>query len=255
MTSILPTASVEALSRVRIVLCRTSHPGNIGAAARAMLTMGLADLVLVDPKEFPSAQADARASGAQPILQSAHVVETLEEALQGCVFAIACTARARGLTHVTVGAREACIEAARLIQASEQNRVAIVFGNERSGMSNEEVLLCQLAAHIPTTPDYSSLTVAAAVQVFTYELRMAAGLVEVPSSKSDSFPLATHEGVEGFYAHLEKTLIEIGYLDPENPRKLMPRFRRLFGRSRLEKEEIDLLRGILTKVTHPRRYG
>ena len=252
------TDAPPVLARIRVVLCRTSHPGNIGAVARAMMNMGLHELVLVDPAvpNFArSTETIQRASGATGVLNDARVVATLEEALADCVLAIACTARARDLTHQTGTVRHACGEALGLVASDPQHRIALVFGNERSGLSNEEVLLCNRTAHIPANPNFSSLNLAAAVQVFAYECRVAAGETAVPASKSDSFPLATHEGLEGFYAHLESTLVAIGYIDPHNPRRLMPRFRRLFGRARVEKEEIDLLRGILTRVTHPRRDG
>lgn len=229
-----------SLSNIRVVLCQTSHPGNIGSAARAMKTMGLTDLRLVAPRKFPHADASAMASGATDVLEQARVCATLPEALAGCALAIGITARKRELSHAMVDARAAAADATG-IAASQP--VALVFGTEMSGLSNEELALCQLLATIPANPDYSSLNLAAAVQVLAYELRMAAAAPGVEAGAS--FPLAAHDEIEGFYGHLEQTLVRIGFLDPQMPKRLMPRLRRLFARARLEKEEINILRGIL----------
>jgi tRNA/rRNA methyltransferase len=230
------------LPRVRIVLSHTSHPGNIGAAARAMMVMGLADLCLINPKKYPDREATDRASGALGVLDNAKVVTNISDALADCSYAVACTARARDLTHTVFDARSA---AAKLITEAASGPVALVFGNERIGLTNEEVLACDAVAHIPVNPKYSSLNVAAAVQVFCYELRMAAGQVQIPASNSDAFEKATHAQVEGLLQHIGETAVAIGYLDPANPRNFMPRMQRLFSRARLEREEIDLLRGML----------
>jgi tRNA/rRNA methyltransferase len=232
------------LDRVRIVLSRTSHPGNIGAAARAMKTMGLSRLWLVAPASFPDPVADARASGAGDVLAGAHVVATLEEALAGTVLVAALTARRRELSLPRQEPRGAVAE---LVSWSEKGEVALVFGNEASGLTNDELGLCSLPVTIPSSADYSSLNLAAAVQVLCYELRLAALGIEVPSLPSGAHvPVpATHDEVEGFYAHLETAITRSGFLDPENPHRLMPRMRRLFGRARLEKEEVAILRGIL----------
>ena len=229
-----------ALERVRVVLCETSHPGNIGAAARAMKTMGLSRLVLVKPKHFPHADAEAFASGALDVLRAAVIRDSLEEALAGTVLAVASTSRHRDLTHEVVDCREAC---KRMVQVASHDEVALVFGPERTGLTVRDVNKCQLIAAIPANPDYASLNLAQAVQVFGYELRMSAGGIaqRVPQS---SVP-ATHDEVEGFYRHLEEVFHASGFLDPQEPKRLMQRMRRLFARSRLEKEEVNILRGFL----------
>lgn len=229
-----------ALERVRVVLCETSHPGNIGAAARAMKTMGLSRLVLVKPKHFPHADAEALASGALDVLRAAVVRDSLEEALAGTVLAVASTSRHRDLTHEVVDCREAC---KRLVQVASHDEVALVFGPERTGLTVRDVNKCQLIAVIPANPDYASLNLAQAVQVFGYELRMSAGGMAPPVPQS-SEP-ATHDEVEGFYRHLEEVFHASGFLDPLEPKRLMQRMRRLFARSRLEKEEVNILRGFL----------
>ena len=229
-----------ALERVRVVLCETSHPGNIGAAARAMKTMGLSRLVLVKPKHFPHADAEAFASGALDVLRAAVVRDSLEEALAGTVLAVASTSRHRDLTHEVVDCREAC---KRMVQVASHDEVALVFGPERTGLTVRDVNKCQLIAAIPANPDYASLNLAQAVQVFGYELRMSAGGMAPPVPQS-SEP-ATHDEVEGFYRHLEEVFHASGFLDPLEPKRLMQRMRRLFARSRLEKEEVNILRGFL----------
>jgi len=229
-----------ALERVRVVLCETSHPGNIGAAARAMKTMGLSRLLLVKPKHFPHADAEAFASGALDVLRAAVVRDSLEEALAGTVLAVASTSRHRDLTHEVVDCREAC---KRMVQVASHDEVALVFGPERTGLTIRDVNKCQLIAAIPANPDYASLNLAQAVQVFCYELRMSAGGMasRVPQSSEP----ATHDEVEGFYRHLEEVFHGSGFLDPQEPKRLMQRMRRLFARSRLEKEEVNILRGFL----------
>ncbi|ANQ85212.1 RNA methyltransferase [Azoarcus olearius] len=230
-----------ALDRVRIVLSRTSHPGNIGAAARAMKTMGLSQLWLVAPESFPDPVADARASGADDLLRNARVVGSLAEALAGTVLAAAVTARRRELALPRRDARAAAVE---LLRFAEQGDVALVFGNETSGLSNEDVLLCGMPVSIPANPAFSSLNLGAAVQLLCYEMRMAA---LQPQLDADPAPrLATHDEVEGFLQHLEQAVTESGFHEPSNPRRLLPRLRRLFGRVRLEKEEVGILRGMLS---------
>jgi tRNA/rRNA methyltransferase len=232
--------SADLLSHIRIVLSHTSHPGNIGATARAMKTMGIASLYLVNPKKFPDVEADARASGAADVLQHARVCASLAEALQGTVYALAVSARRRELAYVSADARSA---AQVLVAAAQEGEVAIVFGTEMSGLTNEEILQCRAMAHIPADPGYSSLNLAAAVQVMAYEARVAAlGEALPPPAESAS---ARHEDVENFYLHLEQSLLASGFLDPANPRRLIPRLRRLFGRARLEQEEVNILRGML----------
>lgn len=229
------------LERVRVVLSRTSHPGNIGAAARAMRTMGLSHLYLVKPKNFPHVDARALAAGALEILNDAVVCETLDEALTGTVLAVAATARNRDLSHEVVDCRTASV---RLVSEAHRGDVALVFGTERSGLTIAEVSKCGLIATIPATAKYTSLNVAQAVQVFAYELRIASESSDVEPAV-DPVNLATHEEVEHFYEHLERTLHSTGFLNPAQPGRLMQRMRRLFARSRLEKEEVNILRGIL----------
>ncbi len=241
-----------ALDRIRVVLSRTSHPGNIGAAARAMKTMGLRDLWLVAPEAFPDEVATARASGAADLLESARVVGTLQEALADTVFSAALTARRRELSLPRMQARDA---AGELVARSEDGIVALVFGNETSGMTNEEVGLCSLPVTIPTDPEFSSLNLGAAVQVLSYELRMAA-LGEAAAAPADvQAEPATHADFEGFMGHLERVVTASGFHDPANPKRLLPRMRRLFNRVRLEKEEVAILRGMLTTFETPKRRG
>lgn len=241
-----------ALDRVRVVLSRTSHPGNIGAAARAMKTMGLRDLWLVAPEAFPDEVATARASGAADVLASARVVATLEDALADTVFSAALTARRRELSLPRMQARDAARE---LVARSGDGIVALVFGNETSGMTNEEVGLCSLPVTIPTDPDFSSLNLGAAVQVLSYEMRMAAlGEAAAVLDDAQAEP-ATHADFEGFMAHLERVVTASGFHDPANPKRLLPRMRRLFNRVRLEKEEVAILRGMLTTFETPKRRG
>jgi len=230
----------DPLSRVRVVLSRPSHPGNIGAAARAMKTMGLARLHLVRPKSFPHADARAMASGALDVLDSARVCTTLEEALSGTSFSVALSARERELSHPPLDARAAAKE---LLRAARRDEVALVFGNETVGLSNKEVMRCSRIARIPTDPGYASLNLGQAVQVMAYEVHMAA---LVPGAPPPKIELATHEEVENFYAHLERSLYASGFLHPRYPRKLMDRLRRLFAKARLEKVEVNILRGMLT---------
>ncbi|PTR13448.1 tRNA/rRNA methyltransferase [Nitrosospira sp. Nsp2] len=228
------------LDKVRIVLSHPSHPGNIGAVARAMKTMGLDSLYLVNPKTFPDKEAERRAAGAWEILNSATVCANLDQALSGTVLAAAVTARPRDLSHEVFDARRGALE---LIGHARQSRVAVVFGTEMSGLTTSEVTKCHLVVHIPANPDYSSLNLACAVQVMTYELRMA---LAQPASFSPSIgPAAAFEEIELLYQHLERVAISTGFLDPREPKRLMQRIRRLFARARLEKEEVNILRGVL----------
>ena len=225
---------------VRIVLSRTSHPGNIGAAARAMKTMGFRELVLVAPRHFPHADAVAMAAGAADVLEEARVVETLQEALADAMLAVGFTARGRDLSHAPAALRDLTPQ---ILEASRRGVVALLFGNETSGLSNDELLRCQRLAHIPANPAYSSLNLAAAVQVACYELAAGAGAHALPASGSGE--AATGEDLEGFFAHLESSVQEAGYVDAENPGRFMERMRRLFARSGLERSEVRVLRGML----------
>ncbi|MDR3323677.1 MAG: RNA methyltransferase [Zoogloeaceae bacterium] len=253
-TTNVPT---DALARIRIVLSRTSHPGNIGSAARAMKTMGLSRLTLVRPKIFPDQEAVTLASGATDVLENARVVATLDEALAPVTYSLAVSARARDLGPASQAARQGAEDLFQRAAAGEE--VALVFGNETSGLSNEDVQRCQGTLHIAANPAYSSLNLAAAVQVLAYELRQAAvqeppagaaAGMTVPRKMATPFssPPATHAEQEGFYGHLERVMRDSGFLNPERPMRLMPKLRRLFGRARLEKDEVNILRGILTAV-------
>ncbi len=231
------------LSNIRILLDHTSHPGNIGSAARAMKTMGLQRLHLIEPKRFPHADADALACDAKDLLQNAQVHATLDEALTGCVFAAGLTARKRHMGHSCVDVREA---AQRLVQIAATQEVALLFGNEAYGLSNEELGKCQLMISIPTDEAYTSLNVASAVQIMAYELRMA--WLAAPSTEQAPVELARLDDIELFYKRLEETLVRIQFLDPNNPKRLMPRVRRLYARTVLEKEELNILMGMLKSI-------
>lgn len=233
---------------IRIVLVGTTHPGNIGAVARAMKNMGLSDLALVQPQHFPHKEATARASGASDVLDSATVVDSLEDALTDCVYVAGASARARTINWPSMGPRD-CAE--RLIQESGNGKVAVVFGPEKSGLQNEDLDLCHTLLTIPTDPGFSSLNLAMAVQVLTYELRVASMLDQGPVFDVEA-PPATGEEMEHFYTHLEDVLTDIEFLDPDNPRHLMRRMRRLFIRARPDKNEVNILRGILTAVDKTR---
>jgi len=234
------------LSRIRVVLCRTSHPGNIGAAARAMKTMGLSSLYLVQPKQFPDPEADTRATGAVDLLQRAIITSSLSEALVGASYVVALSARQRDIGPVLGAPRETV---ARLLSEAERGDVALVFGNETVGLSNEEILHCQAAVTIPTNPDFSSLNLGSAVQVLCYDCRMAAFAERPPHVDAGvtpfSSPAATHDEIEGLYAHLESVMTATGFFNPKQPGRLLPKLRRLFGRARLERDEINILRGVL----------
>jgi len=231
----------DSLNQPRIVLVNTSHPGNIGAAARAMKNMGLQGLCLVQPQHYPSAEATARASGADDLLARARCFQTLDEAIADATLVIGASARCRTLPVPMLDPR-AC--AALAVNQADSSRVAILFGRERTGLTNEELDRCHYLVQIPSNPDYPSLNIAAAVQVIAYELRMAALTATLPVGPEPDYASAGQ--LEQFYAHLEQTLIELEFLDPENPRQLMRRLRRLFGRARPDQNEINILRGILT---------
>jgi tRNA/rRNA methyltransferase len=237
------TNAESRLGRIRIVLCQTSHPGNIGAAARALKTMGLTQLALVAPQRYPHPDATARASGAVDVLEAAHVCATLDEALAGCVLAIGLSARHRELVGQVWSAREAATEAFRHGAAGD---VAVVFGTEMFGLTNDEASRCQALAYIPSNPDYGSLNLAAAVQVLAYEIRMAAGLAGGYAALT--YRPAAQDEIAGLHSHAARTMRDLGFFNPERPRRLLPRLRRLFSRTRLEHEEVNILRGILASV-------
>ena len=240
--------NTDPLKNIRVVLARPSHPGNIGAAARAMKTMGLAALHLVQPRLFPHVDADVRAAGARDVLQHAQVHDNLADALGDCVLAVATSSRHRELRHDVMEARAAARE---LVVAAAAHPVAIVFGNETAGLSSEEAGLCQAWAAIPANPAYASLNLASAVQVFSYELRMACGSGVAP--QEPEFAPATLAEVEQLYRHFEQSMTDSGFHDPLNPKRLLPRLRRLLARARLEAEEVNLLRGFLRSTDNLRR--
>jgi len=228
-------------------MVETSHPGNIGAAARAMKNMELDRLYLVRPQRFPHEECTARASGADDVLAAATVCATLQQALGGCQLVFGASARSqRSIPWPQVDAR-GCAEVVR--EQPPETEVALVFGREHSGLSNEELELCNYLVHIPTNADYSSLNVAAAIQVLSYELYMAriGTWQRLASNKDDA--RASADEVEGFFAQLEQTLVATEFLDPANPRQVMRRLRRLFNRAQLEKIEVNILRGILSSMT------
>ena len=231
------------LNNIRVVLSHTTHPGNIGAAARAMKTMGLRHLYLINPRHFPDAQAHAMAAGADDILENAVVCASIDEALQGVVFTVGMTARLRDISIEVSTPREAM---PLVLQEAAMQSVALLFGTEMSGLTNEETGCSQLLVNIPANPDYSSLNLAAAVQVMGYELSVAAQSYVASSSEIQPAP---HEQVEGYFAHLEKTLFEIGFFTTQNPARMMQRLRRLYARARLEADEVNILRGILSVAT------
>lgn len=232
------------LENIRIVLINTSHPGNIGAAARAMKTMGLSELYLVAPRYFPDPRATEMASSATDIVDRAMVVTDLDQALAGCHLVIGTSARSRSLSWPMLAPREM---AEKALQESKKNRVAIIFGREQSGLTNEELHRCHFHVQIPANPEYSSLNLASAVQVLAYELRVASLLVENIAELREN-ELADALQMENFYAHLERVLIEIDFIDPEEPRQLMTRLRRLFYRARPDVVEMNILRGVLGMV-------
>jgi TrmH family RNA methyltransferase len=237
----MTSSDPKLLANIRIVLTRTSHPGNIGAAARAMKTMGLGQLYLVEPAVFPNSQADAMAAGSTDVLAQARVCTSLAEALTDTTLAFGVSARRRDIVSEVLTPPEASV---RLLTEAQVGPVALVFGNETSGLSNEELSLCQGLVTIAANPDYSSLNLAAAVQVLSYEIRQAwLGHAAWPPPAMDA---ATGEEVEKFYGHLETTLADLDFLNPGSPGKLMLKLRRLFARTRLAKEEVNILRGILT---------
>ncbi len=236
---------------IRIVLVGTTHPGNIGGVARAMKNMFLSDLVLVAPEaEFPSGQAQARASGAIDVLAQTQVVDTLDEAIADCQLVAGASARLRAIPWPLLDARDCAV---KLAAQSEQGKVALVFGREHSGLTNEELERCHHLVHIPANPDYASLNIAAAVQVLTYELHMAhRDNAHIQLKVENDYPMATSVEMEGLYTHFEQALETIGFFNPDNPRQLMRRLRRLFNRAQLDKMELNILRGILAAAESPK---
>lgn len=232
------------LSAIRIVLVATSHPGNIGSTARAMKTMGINSLYLVNPKSFPDYKAKEMAAGADDILEKAVVTETLEEALAGCQLILATSARPRGLSLPgLIPSSSAELVASK----SDATQVALVFGREHAGLTNEELLKCHYHVHIPSDPDYSSLNLAQAVQILAYEMRMKLLKPDAQvAMRQDEY--ASADEIEQFYSHLREVFVEIQFLKSANPRRLMQRVRRMFNRINLEKMEVSILRGMLSQI-------
>jgi tRNA/rRNA methyltransferase len=242
-------------SRVRVVMVETSHPGNVGSAARAMKTMGLTDLVLVAPKETNvtgHANAQALASGATDVLAQARIVPTLKEAIADTRFAIAFTARRRELSHPFVPLREAVSVARQQLLEGPHDRVALVFGNEAMCLSNEDVDQCQLTSAIPANAEYSSLNVSQSIQVAAYEVMMQLGQFDVTDHAER--PAASVGDVERLLTHLETAAVESGFLDPQSPKKFVTRMHRLFTRARMEPEEVAILRGLLSQFQNRMRH-
>ncbi len=227
----------------RYVLFEPTHPGNIGAAARAIKTMGFHDLALVNPVGHPDPEARARSAGALDVLEAATVTSSLADALAGCGLVIGASARHRRLGMPELDPREC---AAEVLRAGVAKPAAIVFGPERSGLPNAELDLCQAIVYIPTNPDYGSLNLASAVQVIAWEVRAAQGIAL--NSPPPESPPAGVEDLDLFYDHLERVLVASGFLDTGNPRNLMRRLRRLFNRARLDENELNILRGILAAL-------
>lgn len=245
---------VARLQSIRIVLVETTHPGNIGSVARAMKTMGLTQLVLVNPKSYPDALATAMASGAADVLANARVVETLADALVGCFFVIGTSARERASAWPQVDARGAAM--LLLDSSDEQAQVALVFGRESSGLTNLELDCCHCLGHVPTNPDYGSLNIAMGVQIFTYELWMQAQQRQgLDRNNKQTKALATSDELEQFYAHLQQTLLDIEFLDDRQHDRLMRRLKRLLVRTALEAKELVMLRGVLRSMQRVARIA
>ncbi len=232
---------------IRIVLVNTSHPGNIGGAARAMKNMGLHRLYLVAPRQFPDEQATWRAASAQDVLDDAVVTDTLEEAIGDCQFVVGTSARGRRIPWPLLDPRR-CATEVNTVAADEQ--VAILFGREDRGLTNDELKVCNLHVNIPTSDQYSSLNLAMAVQILCYEIHLQAVADTLPDQADAQWdtPFSTRQNMERFYTHLEETLIDLEFLDPAAPRQLMARLRRLYSRVRLDEMELNILRGILTET-------
>ena len=237
-----------SVENIRIVLVNTTHPGNIGSAARAMKTMGLSSLYLVSPLDFPSGEARALSSGATDLLENAVVTETLGEAIADCDLVVGASARVRGISLELTDPRETATDL--IAEAATGSRIALVFGREDRGLTNDELRMCQRQVHIPSVAEFSSLNLAASVQVLCYELRMAhlsaEGADKVPDVREHRS--ASSEEMEGFYGHLRETLEEVHFFKSCNPEKIMTKLRRLYSRSRPDRIEYNILRGILSET-------
>ena len=235
-------------ANIKIVLVNTAHPGNIGGAARAMKNMGLTQLCLVEPREYPAPRAVWRAAGARDILTDAQVVSSVDEAIADCSLVIGTSARGRRIPWPLINPRE-CGE--RVWVEAQSHKVAILFGREDRGLTNDELQKCHYHVHIPSNPDYSSLNLATAVQVLAYEVRMASLADEqgnLPELGDWDQPPVTAEALENFHVHLAETMGDLDFYDPDNPKQLLTRMRRLFNRLRMDQMEVSILRGLLSAV-------
>lgn len=234
----------ESNKNIRIVMVNTSHPGNIGAVARVMKNMCLSSLYLVQPKHFPSEEANARSSGALDVLQNAVVCDSLEQAISDCKLVIGTSARERSADWPVLTPRQS---AQKLIENAGQANVALVMGRESSGLTNQELDLCQYLVHIPSNPEYNSLNVAMAVQVLAYEIYLLAKTEETHSQTTAKNDIQLNsEQMQNFFTHLEQTLLDIDFLDERRSDLLMRRLRQLFFRANLSQDEMNILRGILS---------
>lgn len=233
---------------IRIVLVNTTQPGNIGGAARAMMNMGLSQLYLVEPEVFPSDRAVWRAAGAKSVLDSVVVVDKFEQAVGDCHFVVGTSARERRIPWPLVDPRVCAEQVYSELNAG--NKVALVFGREHSGLTNDELQQCHAHVHIPSNPDYSSLNLCAAVQVITYELRMKMleANNELPLKEEWDEPYANNEDVDRLIGHFQATMTSTGFHDPDNPRQTMTRLQRLFKRARLDTSEAAIMRGFLSSI-------
>jgi len=243
-----------SFTNIRIVLVRPTHPGNIGGTARAMKNMGLNRLHLVAPERYPDPEAEARAAEARDVLEGAQVHSRLEDALVGCVLAVGTSARARRIGWPSLTPQEC---ARRLVGTAATGPVALLFGQERTGLTNEELDQCHAVVAIPASAVYPSLNLACAVQILAYEIFKVGECengVPAPGAGTEPSSRATSDELERLQEHLERVLVRIGFLDPANPRLLMRRLARLFNRAELDQTELNILRGILTAVEHPERH-
>ncbi len=238
--------SLDLLKRIRIVLVEPTHPGNIGSVARAMKNMGLSRLELVAPRGFPGPEATARAANATDILDAARVHRDLEPALEGATLIVGTSARTRRIPWPLVDPRACAEQSMAELQAAEDAQVALLFGRESRGLTNEELHRCHVHLHIPTAGEYASLNLAMAVQVVCYEMLLATGDGDIPPAEETD--VAPAEDFERFFEHLQQALVDIGFFDPTNPRQMMTRLRRMFTRIRPDRMEIGMLRGILTDM-------
>ena len=247
----------RALGQIRVVLVEPSHPGNIGGAARALKTMGMGQLVVVNPGRFPDPQAQWRAAGAQDVLDATRVCTSVAEAIADCHLVVGTSTRNRRIPWPVGSARQIAAQVLAEAQARDDAQIAILFGRETSGLSNDELQQCHAHLQIPASPQYPSLNLAMAVQVVCYELHQCAtadvrdagaDVIQGPESGNWDRPAATAAQLEAFYAHLEHVLVDGGFLDPQNPGQTLTRLRRLFARARPDETEIQILRGVLTQL-------